>query len=276
MPIALGSDQTWALTGGGSTSQPFALSLQPYFNDPSSNGTGDLTGNHALNVDLARDGRLNIFGDADVGPVSVTGADSSQTGGQAYNNGLLYFTNGLNAMHRNPLTVTDVSLATSPPGPSSNPGVTNFGPVTAHRGKPGVRGLAALPRARPTSVAAWSSTRPPRRRCASMARGPRPRRILPVTSTDTSLAGSLELGFGYQLGSCPTFPVGQSDTLIATSGALSGTFSNVANGGDLQLGESCSGQFVTQQVRIDSPPTASRRRSWTGRRRPCRPTQPRS
>src|SRR3954447_7913712 len=65
-PITLGSDQTWSLSGptGGAVNQTLV-------------NFGQVTGNHALTMNLANGTFASLSGTSEVGPIQIVGANSS-------------------------------------------------------------------------------------------------------------------------------------------------------------------------------------------------------
>ena len=221
LPIVLGANQTWTLSGGVS------LDIR-----------GAVTGS-SFSLAVTLGGRSSLYLDGaavSVGPVTVTGADPSQVDGNSFHNGYLSVFSGgsINGAGTNPnsVTVTDVylNLDQSNVGPLTISGVTlstgDNGGQFAHRAVASVQGSLAL---KPSGMYISKGIYPP------SGGG------LPVPGFDSSeltATGNIALNSALFLlqssnynssgqPDCnPTLPVGAVYTLVAAGGTLTGTFDN--------------------------------------------------
>jgi hypothetical protein len=221
MPIALAGPQTWSIDGGASDVGGLLLG-------GSLSGSGD-----ALQVYLSDQGSLNLgvgsasagAGDNEVGDVTITG-ESTATGLGAYSNGSVGVTTGagLDATDGNPIQLQDAGLfGTGTLGSvSSQGGVISAGEPL---GVLSVNGSVTLDSASALQFAIADAGSNP--------------------GTDFSAlqaSGNIELGAAKldirgtdSNNDCPTFTGGFVDTLLATSGTITGTFTNAANGAMVAL-----------------------------------------
>jgi hypothetical protein len=212
-PLTLGSPQTWTISGAtGGAGAGLAVG-------GAVSGAGD-----ALQVDLSNQATLNLGADDELGPLTVSGANAGESGSSAAQNGTLIATSGLNGTDGNPVALSDVGMVTganTAAGPLTSTGSSiQVGPGAA--GALSVAGALSLDSASQltlfidnsgtTGGSAFSQIR---------------------ATGAVSLSGALKLASGTV--GCPALPVGQADTLITTTGSLSGTFSGVPNGTVLTL-----------------------------------------
>jgi hypothetical protein len=211
-PIALSAPQTWGIDGG-----------------PSDEGElidgGGVTGTgNALDVRLSQAGYLDLDlgSNNEVGNVKITGLISGDTGLSAYDNGALELADGsdLNGSDANPIQLTHAGIfGDGLIGPITSTG----GVITA--GDPlgilNVSGAVTLDSASELQfgIAEAGST-------------------AGTDYSQLSATGNINLG-GADLditgtdknNDCPTLATSTVDTLVTTTGTISGTFGNVANGG---------------------------------------------
>lgn len=212
-PLSLSAAQTWTISGasGGAGA---GLTL-----GGAVAGAGD-----ALQINLSSQGTLNLGADDEVGRLTVSGANSSDSGSGAAQNGTLTATAGLNGSDGNPVALTDVAMVTS--------GSVGAGPVTStgasitvgqgHGGFLSVAGGLSLDSgSQLTLLMDGPGTTPGSDYSQIRATGA------------VSLSGALALAGGT--GGCPGLVQGQADALITTTGSLSGTFSGLPNGSIVTL-----------------------------------------
>jgi hypothetical protein len=112
LPITLGADQVWALSGSVGTNLDIAI-------------PGGITGpGFSLGVTLAGGPNLNLQGtDSEVGPVTITGKNAAHTGLDAGQNGTVNITQdgSLDGTDEDPVVLTDAALT----------GVGSTGPLDA-------------------------------------------------------------------------------------------------------------------------------------------------
>jgi hypothetical protein len=220
VPLVLAANQSWSLTGNGSADDS-GVFLQ-----------GGVTGDR-YTVDAHLAGAVGVsLGDIETGAFTATGATSTDTGLNAADNGVIYPTS-LNATDRHPVTVNDVDLqAYSPTGTS-----VGLGPLTASgalveigRGSTpdtivSVSGAVALGAGTVTQFRVDQSGSIPSTDYAQLK-----------ATGNVSLGGSLSF---WQGGSGSCVGVGSAETLITTTGTVSGQFTNAPSGAIVPL--SCSG-----------------------------------
>jgi Bacterial Ig-like domain (group 3) len=231
LPIVLGQAQTWSIDGG-------PAGVGEVIFDGGVSGSSS-----ALSVQLANAGYLDLDlgSDNEVGDVSVTGANAGDTGINAYANGALELVNDarLDATDGNTVDVTNAAVFGS--GTLGTLTVTG-GAIDAGNplGTLAVNGAATFDSGSAVvfAIADGGST----------------------AGTDYSqlkVSGNVSLG-GARLGilgadaadDCPTLTAGNVDTLLTTTGTLSGTFANLPNGATTQL--SCAGSTTTVEINYTS------------------------
>ena len=207
LPITLGAPQQWTFGG-----------FQTTFG-------GDITGtNEPLTVALNRGAETVISADAEVGPVSVVDGDPSIPGG----GGDLEIAGfsapaGLNATDGHSITVNAAGLT------GSN---ATFGPLTVTHGNLTVGLISPLSPGSVTVNGAFTLAD------ASMLMFVTPTDYSQLTAKgDVTLSGTagLNLSSVAPLAGCGTWRVGNVDTLIRTSGSLSGTFFGLPDGATVGL-----------------------------------------
>jgi hypothetical protein len=213
VPIALGANQAWTIDGGGS-GQGVDL-------------TGLLTGEpNTLGVTLSNSGILiSESQNQEVGDVTVTGSDSGQTGLNAPNNGVVALTSGgdLNGTDNHTVTLHDAALSQGDNvtigALTSTGGELQIGNGIAPPGILTVHGTVSLDSNTATLFSIGGGTTP------GTDYGQ-----LDAGSNNVTLDGALELNFAHHGGPCPTLNVGDVDTLITTTGTITGTFASVPDG----------------------------------------------
>lgn len=210
-PLTLSAGQTWTVGGGPSGGGGLSLG-------GAVSGAGD-----ALQVNLSSRAGLSLGADDEVGAVTVSGAAGGDSGGNAGQNGTLTATR-LNATDGHAVTLDDVALLTA--GSAATGPLTSTGAsVQVGQGSAGalsVNGGLSLDSASELSLYIDG---------AGTTAGSD---FSQISATGAiSLAGGLELASGTS--GCPTLFAGQADTLITTTGSLSGTFTGVPNGAVVTL-----------------------------------------
>jgi hypothetical protein len=233
-PIALGADQAWNLSGpaGGAINQTlFGL-------------FGAVTGaGRALSITLANGTFASFNGtDNEVGPVTITGANSAAANPDSNGGVGLFNYNGtapqLNAGNGQPVTVSHASLQ----------GSGTIGPLTSTAAAVRIGGGLA-----PRTLQAASATFDAQSTTAffihstGTTAGTDYSRL---TSTgNVALAGGLQVVNFDQ--TCPTLALGTAYTLVSTTGALTGTYAGVADGDTISITPSGACPATTRLLRID-------------------------
>jgi hypothetical protein len=212
LPITLGAPQTWSLEGPGEV----VMSCGPLPCRPIS-GVSD-----PLALDLSKRAILaDVGGDLEVGALTITGANPSDTGSAARENGELQVANGvetgaLNATDGNPVHLVDAALFSCC---ATTGALASTGGEVDVYGEPGakftVAGAVTLDSA--SEMRFWIPSQ-------LSASGP-------VNLANAHLSiweESSEAG-------CPTLKPGDMYTLITTTGSLTGTFSGVPDGSTIAL-----------------------------------------
>jgi hypothetical protein len=242
LPIALGADQNWTIDGGAN-SVLGQLTLG-----------GTVTGAHTLGVSFSNQTALNVVGSPapgagnfQVGAVTILGTNSSDTGDIASLNGIVGLVGhsghnaSLNGTDGNPVSLTDAalfSIGDDTIGPLSSTGgglrVGSFGPSA-----PGTLAVdGALTLDANSAVRMFINS-------AGTTAG--------TDYSQLSATGNVNLGSAQLTlsgnsggGSCPSLTPGTVDTLITTTGSLSGTFAGIPNGTTVAL--NCSGTAPLVQI----------------------------
>lgn len=211
VPLTLGAAQTWTFNGIESLPEGLVVGQTVA-------GTGA-----DLDVNFDEPAFLQFNADAEVGQLTATGTGVIE----------LYDGSSLNGTDENPLTLsggTDLSIPS--PGSSTGP-ITSSAQITVGRGNApdgtlAVQGPLTLTSGTLNSFIDQDGTVP----SADFSQ---------LTATGAvSLGGSLDLAAGNDsAGKCGLAP-GDTATLIATTGTLSGTFSNAADGSLVQMDDLCN------------------------------------
>ena len=241
-PFLLGADQTWSIDGtnfGG-------LTFQPDPNDPTTNGSGNITGSaYSLGLNLSNGAQFSSSSDTEVGAFTATGHDPSAVGTLAGNNGAISLQGAsLNGSDHNPVNLNHVQLVASP-------GTTNTvstGPLTSvgsqlylapsNTSAVTLVPTAASPNASAVALDGDSATSMAMHGTGATAGSDYPQ----ITATGSvQLNGSLNVDAQLQSPStCPSFGAGQVDTLITSTGALTGTFTNLPDGSVFDVYVGCT------------------------------------
>ncbi len=207
VPITLGAPQTWSVDGGGSFGD---LNL------------GTVTGAQTLHVDLSHRARVTAP-TVEVGALSIVGANAADTGAHAIENGYLE-PGELNGSDGSAVNITDAELksffdSSYSVGPlTSTGGAIGLGSI--YPGTVTVNGGVTLDSA---SLITVGVNKP------GTVAGTDYSQLSP--SGPVALGGGLEVEGLNQSGNvCPTLQPGDVDTLITTTGALSGQFAGISDG----------------------------------------------
>jgi hypothetical protein len=219
-PITLGASQTWAING----------------NEDKANGVfaQSVTGPSAdtLGITLSHKGHVSFTGN--LGPIAITGTNSSDSGNAAPLNGAVEVPGGpLNGTDGEPVNVADAWLDTNGPGATVGPLMTTgalvsvgsfvgAGVLTVDGGLT-LDSESVLQLSINGSGGAYSQVR---------------------SSGTVNLANAQLVLEGVKPGifppTCPTLVSGQVDTLITTTGSLVGTFTSLPDGSTVAL-SGCTG-----------------------------------
>lgn len=227
LPLALTANQTWSVTGDGTT--PAGLILNT------------VTGSGAtLGASLSNQAGLSLHS-FDVGPFTATGANASYTGFNAALNGTIQAAD-LNGTDGQPVSLADVRYDLDPNLNPNLPHTASIGPLSsagallligdgyAPDGVLSVAGGVTLDSATQTLMFIDQSGSSPSTDYSQLtATGP------------VALGGLLSLDEGATSGSgAYGLGVGGTATLISTSGTISGTFRNAPNGAIVPLTADCT------------------------------------
>ncbi|HWF75100.1 MAG TPA: Ig-like domain repeat protein [Solirubrobacteraceae bacterium] len=217
LPLTLSAAQTWSITGGSSSQQLGVSSVA---------GAAD-----ALTVDFASGGILSLT-DAEVGAVSLTG------------DGALGLFGSLNGDNGNPVGITSPArLATQFAGATSGPLTSTGGSIQVGRGLPldgtlAVSGDVTLDSASNLTMFIDQPGTTPSTDYSQL------------TATGTVNLGGANLFLNNPAAACPALHVGDVDTLISTTGSLTGTFHNLPDGTTVPL--TCTGTAPTVTINYTS------------------------
>jgi hypothetical protein len=222
VPISLAAPQTWSITGGPDNQQ---LGL-----------AAPVTGStDALAISLSNQTVLGLYADDEVGPVNVTssGAPSTVELGFPSNPGSLNGTDG------KPVSFSGGAGLVADPG-TLGPLAMTGGQVQV--GGPYQAGTLAVNGAVTLDSTSTLSTSIPRS-------GTRPGNdFSQLSATGTVNLGNAQLSLGGQTfvgeaPSCPVLTPGDVDTLMTTTGSLTGTFAGVPDGTTIPI--HCPGNIRT-------------------------------
>lgn len=230
MPIALAGSQTWSIDGNDHGSQ---LGL-----------SGNVTGSSAdtLSIALGHQTFLGLNGnDVEVGPVSITGANTAASGNPATRNGTVGVGNPsapgeLNATNGNPVSLRDAGIASadgtvgplSVAGGNIQVGQEGFTPA----GTLTVNGALALDGA--TDLVMYING-------SGTTAGTDYSQIAANGAIDLANAHLLPSGDDGH-GNCPALRRGTVDTLITSAAGVTGTLAGIPNGKTVPLGCTSSSQ----------------------------------
>jgi hypothetical protein len=228
LAITLGASQTWTIDGN-SGHNGVTLGV---------GGFGHLTGaSAALGVDLSHQAFFGVYQqDVEVGTVTITGGNPSDTGSAAIQNGDVYVGFGptiggsLNATDGNPVHLIDAEL---------NVIDGTVGALTSTGGDLYVGLLGGVPSgglavAGGVTLDSASQVKLFINHAGTTAR---------TDYSQLSASGNVNLGNAHLSlwdpnaePDCPTLNPGDVDTLITTTGSLSGTFNGVPDGSTVTIG----------------------------------------
>ncbi len=239
-PVRLGASQEWTLDGNDEFGE---LTLNEV--------TGTATN---LNVVLSHQGVLSAAdGNIEVGPVAVTGANSSDTGQKASENGTLLAVSSVNGADSQPVTVTDVVLSafgsearvnSTVGGMTSTGSVISIGGVsTPPVGTLTVAGGITLDSTSAVALEIFG-TGTTAGTDYSQIRATGAVNLASAALSIQAVAGAATEAEAFQ---CPALKLGEVYTLLTTTGSLTGTFAGIPDETTVPL--SC-GQAK------ETPPTA--------------------
>jgi hypothetical protein len=234
-PITLAGDQTWDISGSDQSGQGVAIPAPSTLSGPTANLSVNL---HNPNTNFSLGGgylaNMEPAPDDELGNVTITGVSSSsdqvlldadlntQDGHSLTVNKVTFFPNGGSGPPgaTGPLTGIDAVLALT--------GASSVGPVTATRSEVDIHGTTSLPSvsldagSRLSFSVAGAGTQAGTDYSQLTSSGP-------IDLGGSSLALDGFAAF-FTTGSCHS-TAGQTDTLISTTGSLSGQFGNAPDGG---------------------------------------------
>jgi hypothetical protein len=242
-PISVDVNQTWEVTGDNAGRGVY-FGPYPGAGD-SSEGTGDISGTNGsdyINANIGQNGALTFDSSVEVGTVDADGFSGAYAGSDASINGTLTVANDLNGTDGNPVNLLDVAMVAEP-DQNGGPSTIKLGPLSTDTsslqiggsdnpaGEVDVNGGVTLDSGTPTTFEVNSSGTTAGTSYAQLS-----------ASGNVALAGTLNLSNG-QADGCTSYTLGQSDTLITTTGALTGTFANAPQGAVVNFpGLTASGQ----------------------------------
>ena len=187
---------------------------------------------------MADSSGLWLGGSADVGPVTLTGQDSSRTGYNAGGNGSLIVNQDLNGTSRGAINATDVEIDAQPNN-GINPAV-DLGPLTLTGSQLRVGSSSAdnAGTVYTPSVSLDSASNTGLYLGAGPSAGTNYSQL--NVSGNVQLNGSLQLsGTGYGPSNCSVPAVGSTDTIVQAAGTLSGTFTDVPQDSIVEIQTPC-------------------------------------
>ena len=217
LPITLGAGQTWSIDGNGNRSGV----------DLDANVTG---ASSALGVQLGNRGQLQIDNttDVEVGDVAITGSDAGNTGFAANQNGIVDLGIGggpgmLNASSGHTVSITDAMLLVSAGTVGALAATGSDIQVGGGFAPAGTLNVAGAVTLDPGSVLSMEIDQ------AGTTAGTD---YSQLSATDTVALGAATLGlFGPEPGGCPSpLHPGDVDTIITTTGSLTGAFPGTPEG----------------------------------------------
>jgi hypothetical protein len=213
LPLTLGAAQSWSITGGPSSQQL---------------GVGTVTGSgSALTINFSSSGILSLSS-IEVGAVSLTG------------DGVAGVFGSLNGTDGNPVTLTSPArLAAQFAGATSGPLTSAGGHIQVGRGHAldgtlAVNGAVTLDS---SSGLTMFIDQPGASASTDYSQ---------LTASGNVSLGSASLSLGNPAAACPALHVGDVDTLVSTTGSLTGTFAGVPDGTTIPL--SCTGTAPTVTI----------------------------
>ena len=243
LPIALSAPQTWAVAAASGRGW---LSF-----------TGQVTGSaaDAVGVDLSAGGTVYLTGnDVEVGPVAITGTNPASSGNQASQNGGVVVgqtsaATEVNGTDGQPVSLTDAQLSANA-APASVGALTSTGGHivvgVGNSGYSGSDGTLAIDGGLTMDSAS-----------ALQLFLDNPGMTPGLDYTNVTATGPVNLGGATgdldigetSGGACPTLNPGDVDTLVSSTGPVTGTFAGIPDGKLVQLYGICSGH--PQYVRVN-------------------------
>jgi hypothetical protein len=213
LPLTLSASQSWSITGGSSSQQL---------------GVGTVTGGgSALTVNFASSGILSLS-DIEVGAVSLTGAGVAGVFGS------------LNGTDGNPVTLSSPArLAAQVAGARS-------GPLTSTGGNIQVGGGHALDGTLAVNGAVNFDSSTGLVMFIDQPGTTASTDYSQLTATGAVDLAGASLSLNNPAAACPALHVGDVDTLVSTTGTLTGTFAGVPDGTTIPL--SCTGTAPTVTI----------------------------
>ena len=214
VPLSLTADQNWSITGAGIGFCQGNLGIE-----------GPVTGSSTLGVQLASQACFSVTAGMEVAAFTAVGSNGADTGFNAAQNGLISPTS-LNSSPAHPVSVTDVVLSDQPNVDSLQPHVNKIGPLTATGaflqvgdgtlpdGVLAVQGAVTLNSGTVTQLEIDQGGSAPSTDYSQL-----------TATGHVALGGTLSISSG----NC-SMGTGSTDTLITTSGTLSGAFTNAPDG----------------------------------------------
>jgi large repetitive protein len=249
LPVSLSGSQAWTINGNGNGD---GIGFQ----DPITDSTlADTFG-----VTLSGNTTLGLRGANNVGAVTVSG-DPANTGFGSAQNGNVSLDGSLNATSLRPVTFQNTELfaesSTVATGPlTMTGGSLSLAADTGQDTTLQVGGALSFDSHSALDMAING---------AGTAAGTDFNQI--TATSDVHVGGDLEL-FGPNADDivtpCVTFVPGTSDTLISTAGALTGTFTDLPNGGMTSLDNQCGNAHTEVPVRINYTATSVTATPMTG------------
>jgi Divergent InlB B-repeat domain len=226
LPLVLGAAQTWQISGGPNATGELVLEGGTSGSSSALQIALDSQGLLALSTGLSNE----VSDTNEVGDTTVTGADPSDTGLGAYLNGAVALSAGatLDATDGHAVQLTDAAIfgaGTIGPVTSTGGAITAGAPLGSLR----VNGDLTLDSASALQFAITDSGATAGTDYSQLA-----------VSGSANLANAMLDITGTDLADdCPTLTGGAVETLLTTTGSLTGTFANIPNGAVVQL--DCAG-----------------------------------
>ena len=236
LPVALGADQIWNLAGIGSPTGGVE------FDHPITGTSHTLLINMSSQQLLVFPGNFMASGGTDVGPLTISGANSSQSGPRAFMNGTVLlggpFTalNAANAVNVNQIDLVDTGAPIG--GPFTATGIT----LQVGDGSGASNQTATFARA--TTFDATSTIQ--MFAVPGTTAGTSYSQISGTNSMSNINLGNATLNLIEGNSSCTELAAGTTMTLVTTPGTLSGTFGGVPDGASVPI--LCSGSTPQMAV----------------------------
>ncbi len=234
VPLKLTAPQTWSVSGGA-TNQQLALA-------------GSITGSsNALTIALSDQAALSLYGDDEVGAVTVTGSGAPSTFAVGFPDNPA----SLNANTGNPVKISGGVKLVADPAATGPLAVTASSLQVGDAFTGGRLTVSGAVVVDSTSSVSMYIHRPGTRAGTDFSQ-------LSATGNVNLGGASLDLGGQMILGeilSCPALTPGDVDTLVKTTGSLTGTFAGVPDGTTIPL-DCPDGGLPAPMLRINYTATA--------------------